>query len=202
MDNDSAEKLMHDGMIKFGKMVTRASVIIEGTIYSVDETNFTCVVTVATVNIDGSDTETNVLNVPLKVLRGSQASFIEIPKVGSDCTLCYRDNNIGRPQLYQVDQCDKILVKIGDSTLQIDANGFVFNGGENDGMVLLQGLLTKINRLEDKLKSHQHGYIPYPGGSPATPVSTTPATSLTPPDNTLNFTDTVQSDLENTKIKQ
>lgn len=130
MDNDSTEKILHDGMIKFGKMMTRASVIIEGTIYSVDETKYTCVVTVATVNSDGSDTKTNVLNVPLKVLRGSQASFIEIPKVGSDCTLCYRDNNIGRPQIYQVDQCDKIIMKIGNSIFYCDSTGFKLNNND------------------------------------------------------------------------
>jgi len=127
MDNDSAEKTLHDGLIKFGKMITKASIIIEGTVYSVDEIKYTCVVTVATVNSDGSNTNTNVLNVPLKVLRGSQASFIEIPKVGSDCTLCYRDNNIGRPQLYQVNECSKIIMKISNSIFYCNSTGFKLN---------------------------------------------------------------------------
>ena len=91
---------------------------------------------------------------------------------------------------------------LNSQTLTADTNGFKFNGGNNDGMVLLQGLLTKINRLEDILKSHKHAYIPYPGGSASTPVLTTPASAATPPDNTLVFTDTVQADLENIKIKQ
>ena len=171
MDNDNTEKILHDGLIKFGKMITKASIIIEGTIFSVDETNFTRIVTVSSVNFDGSDTETNVLNVPLKVLRGSQASFIEIPKVGSDCTLCYRDNNIGRPQLYQVDQCDKILIKIGDNTLQVDSTAWVFNGGTH-GMVKADVLKIQSEKdkaiLDDLLNIINGTPIPEPGsGSPS-----------------------------------
>jgi len=89
-----------------------------------------------------------------------------------------------------------------DTELDIDSDLIKFNGGEQDGMVLINDLLTKINRLEDKLKGHQHGYIPYPGGVAGPPVPTTPATAAAPPDTTLVFTNTTKANLENTKIKQ
>jgi hypothetical protein len=145
MNNESAEKTIHDNFIRWGRSLIRASIVTEGIIISVDESKYTCVVALQSTNSDGSTTNTNVYNVPLKVLVGSQASLIEIPKVNSTCTLCFRDNNIQRPQLYQTDQCDKILVKIDNSTLQIDTNGFVFNGGSH-GMVKADELKTQSEK--------------------------------------------------------
>ena len=203
---DNLEEQIALALIKFGKMFSKASVIVEGIITAVDEVKFTCTVNIKTSN-NGVDIDNPYSSIPLKVLKGSQASIIEIPAVKSACTIVFKDNNIQRPQLYQCDQCDKFLMKIGNAddgfqTLQVSKDGFIYNGGNNNGMVLLMKLLTAINRVEDKLKSHQHGYIPYPGGSAAPAVSTTPAAALIPPDNTLIFTDTAQNDLENTKIKQ
>jgi hypothetical protein len=186
---------------KFIKFFTRYT-IIDGVIENVYPDTFTCDIRIQTHDTP-KDTDTIYTNVPLKVLKGVQASFVEIPTIGTRCEFTFRDGNNHRPQLIMVDQCDKYLIQIANSsTLIVDKDTWIFNGGNNDGMVLLQGLLTKINRLEDKLKNHEHAYIPYPGGSPATPILTTPASAATPPDNTLVFDDTTQEDLENTKIKQ
>ena len=146
MDNE--EKQIIDGFIKWAKNITRGSILFEGNRKSVDETNFTCVITVT-----GNSVSTDILNVPLKVLIGSQASVIEIPTVGSDCTVCYRDNNIQRPQLVNVDKSDKLLIKIGNNpdgyqTLQVTKDGFVFNGGNNGGLVLLQKAVDNLNSIK------------------------------------------------------
>ncbi len=195
MDNDSLEQQFLDGFRQFGNMITRASQLWEAKVKSVDEAKYTCVVTVKT-----GSAETDIYNVPLKVLISTQASFIEIPKIGSICTLLFRHNNERCPQLLHVDECDKILIKVGDSSLKIDSTGFIFNEGEN-GMVLIDKLITKINKIETALKSHQHMYISAAG----TPTPTTP-TAAPPPagtaDTTLVFVNTTQSDIENTKIKQ
>ena len=145
MDNEAAEKIIHDGLIRWGRSLIRASIVTEGVIVSIDETTYTCVVALQTTNPDGSVTNTEINNVPLKVLIGSQASLIEIPKVNTTCTLCFRDNNIQRPQLYQVHECDKILIRIGNTTLQADTNGFVFNGGDK-GMVKADELKTQSEK--------------------------------------------------------
>jgi hypothetical protein len=154
MDNE--EKQIIDGFIKWAKNITKGSILFEGTIKSVDETKFTCVVTVT-----GNSVSTDILNVPLKVLIGSQASVIEIPTIGSDCTVCYRDNNIQRPQLVNVDKSDKLLIKIGNDsdgyqTLQVTKDGFVFNGGNNGGLVILQKAIDNFNSIKtytDTLKT-------------------------------------------------
>lgn len=171
MDNDKSEKIVHDGFIRWGRSLIRASIVTEGKIVSVDETAFTCIVSLQSTNSDGSTTNTNYYDVPLKVLIGSQASLIEIPAVNSDCTLCFRDNNIQRPQLYQIDQCSKILIKIGDKTLQVDTNGFVFNGGST-GMVKADVLKTESEKdkaiLDALLQIITGAPIPEPGlGAPS-----------------------------------
>jgi hypothetical protein len=139
MNDGIAEKMMHDGLIRFGKMMTIGSILIEGNIISIDESKFTCVVGIKT-----GDTVTNYNNVPLKVLIGSQASLIEIPTVGTDCTMCFRDNNIQRPQLMQVNQCDKVIVTIGKSIFYVDETGFKLN---NDTKGLKKTLQDLINEL-------------------------------------------------------
>jgi len=199
MDNDSAEKSIHDGFIQFGKMMTRASMLVEGVVFSVDEVKFTCVVTVNTSNADGSETATKINKVPLKVLQGAQASLIEIPKVGSNCLVCFRDNNIQRCQLFSTDQSDKILVKIGNTTLQADINGWVFNGGSLGGLIKIDSNVTKLNNLENDINALKTAFsswvvVATDGGAALKAITATWfAQQLTP---------TVKADLENTKIKQ
>lgn len=81
------------------------------------------------------------------------------------------------------------------------AKKIVFNGGELGGLVKIEELIKKINQLEDKLKNHQHGYIPYPGGSAGpNPVLTISATGAVPPDVTLQFENTKKEDIEDKNV--
>ena len=195
MSNDSEEKQAQDALLRFGRSMVRASILFEGTIVSVDETNYSCVVAVT-----GNNGEvTNYTNVPLKVVLGYAASYIEIPSVGSDCLLQFRDNNIQRTQLFQVDQCDKIAIQIaGASTLIVDANTWTFNGGNNGGLINIADIVTKLNNLENGLNTfystifntHTHGVVSL-GSQTGVPV----------PTETHTFTPTVRSDIEDTTIK-
>lgn len=135
---------IHDAFLRFGKMVTRASQNFEAVIVDVDTDNFTCTVNNSFNNADGTSQNVYIYNVPLKVLIGSQASLIEIPAVGSDCIVCFKDNNIQRPQLLSVDKCDSVIVAIGKTILNIDTNGFKLN---NDTKGLKKTLQDLINEL-------------------------------------------------------
>lgn len=132
----------------------------DATIVSVDETKFSCIVKVKGVKI---------YDVPLRVLLSNTASFVEIPKVDSNCTLGFLDNNMARPTIIKVDICDKILIKIGESTLSITDGVFLlnagnsslemknneisFNGGSNGGLAVVANLVTKYNALENDLNN-------------------------------------------------
>ena len=164
---------LNTALLRFGKQMTKASIIIDGIIASVDLTKYTCEVTVS-VNMNGEDVDYTYFDIPIKVLKGSQASLIEIPTVGTTCLINFRDNNVQRPQIYQVDKCDKILIQIagdnGTQTLEISADGFVFNEGKQGGMVILQNVVDRLNNLEDdinKLRSafNQWIIIPSDGGA-------------------------------------
>ena len=117
-----------EDMIKLIRRETRAS-IVDGIIDSVDESNYTC-------SVKNPITEKIDYNIPLRVLIGSQSSFIEIPKQGSACVICFRDLNPSRPQLLEVHECSKILSNV---------DSFIFNGGENGGMVLVNKLVDSYN---------------------------------------------------------
>lgn len=73
----------------------------------------------------------------------------------------------------------------------------LINGGENGGLININDLVTKINRLEDKLKDHEHVYNAYP----SIPTLTTPALLFAPPDTTLVFTNTSKSEIEDETVK-
>ena len=183
MDKD-LEYEAQKGLVRVAEKFARPSVLTEGTIFSIDEVNFTCVVLMT----DG----TKVNNVPLKVLIGLQPSIIEIPTIGTDCLLRFKDNNVQRPQLESAHEIDKLLWKIGDQIFQFDANGFNFNNS-NAGMVLLSACLAAINRLETILKTHVHTAISL-GAITSTPQDAT--------ETPITFVNTTRKDLENTKILQ
>lgn len=95
-------------------------------------------------------------------------------------------------------QNSKVIVSFIDQTTVFitkysDIDDIIFFEGKNGGMVLVNSLLEKINRLENKMMSHQHQYITA-AGSPA-PTTPDPATNPT-------FKTTTLKDIENTKIKQ
>ncbi len=71
-------------------------------------------------------------------------------------------------------------------------DNIIFLGGNNGGVPISQSIADKLNVLEDRMTSHQHFYIPYPSGSPASPVATTPDSSSNP-----TITPTDAEDLEN-----
>lgn len=68
--------------------------------------------------------------------------------------------------------------------IEVDCNDIVFNGGNNDGLVLIQQLVTKLNNLENKVNT----------------IITWGAT-VTPPLATPPLMPTTQSEIEDTKIK-
>lgn len=151
-----------------------------GKVTRVDETTFLC-----EIDIEGKSPVGDV-----RLFCGDYNSdakgggIVVIPEVGSQVLVIFFSKTVA----FML-QCSK-------------AKKIVFNGGELGGLVKIEELIKKINQLEDKLKNHQHGYIPYPGGvASPTPVATTPATTAVPPDMTLQFENTKQEEIEDENVK-
>jgi hypothetical protein len=134
MPDESNE--LGDALTSFVKHMVRGHVVYEGTVDSVDETNFVC-----DCDIDG----VTFYAVPLKVLTGSQASVIELPVVGSNVLLTFRDGNIQRPQIIFIDNVDKLLVNCQTSV--------IFNGGNLGGMVKVIPLNEDLNALQNDVNT-------------------------------------------------
>lgn len=163
-------------------------------VISVDQDAKTCRVTDLIAEIDYVDVRLR------SIIDDKDTGIWFIPKVGSFVQVGVINSHIEALVVLTCNEIDKFFLKIGNMSLSMTSNGFVFNEGTK-GMVKITDLVTKINRLEDKLKDHQHAYIPYPGGAPGIPVATTAGTLATPPNNTLIFDNTTVDDLEDTKIK-
>jgi hypothetical protein len=169
------------------KKVTRASVVVDATVISVDETKFTCDVTI---NNSEGETPVTFFDVPLRVLIGSQASVIEIPKLSSKCLICFRDGNINRPQILSIHEALKILV-ICDQ--------IVFNNGTLGGLVKVNDLVNDLNSIKQDINTLKTAFsswvvAPNDGGAALKAAATAWYSQQLQP--------TQPGDLENEKIKQ
>lgn len=125
-----AEGQLGGALIQLIQNMNRANQVTEGVIKDVDEVKYTCTITIW---------ETEFLVVPLRVLIGSNASIVEIPAIGTNCLVCFRDNDINRPQLFSVDQSKRI---------EITASELIkFNGGTLGGLPISSKLVTEINKI-------------------------------------------------------
>lgn len=122
----------------------------------------------------------------------STSKLLVTPKLGSLVTIVDSSGEYRDLQVLRFSDIESI---------KLDAEEIVINQGDNGGLILIEKLVEKINRLESKLKSHQHAYIPYPGGVAGTPVRTAAGNTAVPPDLTLQFGNTQINELENEKIK-
>lgn len=119
---------------------------IDGVIQDVDKNDFTCSVLIPT-------TEAVFYKVPLRVLIGSQSSFIEIPKLKTPCVLTFRDMDQSRPQLLMVHESEEILISSGMSVksegiskMKVTKDSIIFDKGENGGMVKAKELKAQSEK--------------------------------------------------------
>ena len=154
-------------------------------IKDVDTDNYTVTATI--------DDDFELYNVRLKsVVDDVQHSIIQVPKAGSTVIL----GVLNKSDFFvaKISEVESIQMSFkGGLSVVLDSDGVVMNGGDNGGLIMIDKLLAKINRLEDKLKTHQHLYIPYPGGVPGLPVPSTKH-----PGNV--FINTTKKDIEDKKI--
>ncbi len=144
-----------------------------------------------TCDCDPIDGHAKLINVRLNaVVIDSTAGITIKPKQGSEVIV----HQINQKDSYiaQYSEIESIYIEIGTFKIDLNSNAMVFNNGIN-GLVKIDKLIEKINRLESKLKTHQHAYINAGG-------VTTP-TTIIPADTTMVFANTTQTEIEDTKIK-
>lgn len=131
----------------------------DGVVTAVDETKFT-----ATVKVN----EIEFHEVPLRVLISEQASFVEIPKVGTNCVIIFRDANMQRPYILEVHECTKVLLKVGTSVFDATESGFSMVRGSSGLKKTLTDLIDAINAMT----------VTTPSGPSGTPINAVTFTNI------------------------
>lgn len=156
------------------RTLNRAKVMVDGVIEEVND-DFTCDVTINTVPYS---------SVPINILIGSQGDFYMKPLVGSACLIGFRDGSEQRPQIMWVQQAEL----------------FIFNQGNNGGMVLVTDLVSRLNKIENLVNNL---VTQYNGHTHILALSSGTGTAAeTVSQETGTLTPTVRGDIENTKILQ
>lgn len=122
--------------------------------------------------------------------------FLLVPAEGSTVYVSYSTYN--KPFISLFSELSKIVLIVGDSTIEVTADLIKINGGLLGGLVKVQNLTTKLNNLEKfvnnlatKFDTHVHPGVQSGAGSTA--VTATPVAS--------QLTVTNQDDIENKKVK-
>lgn len=121
--------------------------------------------------------------------------FLLIPAVESTVIVAYSKRNV--PYITMFSEITKVLIITGDTTIEVKDGSIKLNDGTFGGLIKIEELINKINRLENKVNSfiekyniHTHTGVQTGGGISGTTPST--ETEIQPV--------TQKSDLENTLI--
>lgn len=137
-----------------------------------------------------------ILDVRINPLENSLNGLRIIPKENTNVIVTF----INKQEAYLAlcDEIESLEIKIGESTLKITDGEVLFNEGNNDGLVKISDLVTKLNNVESDLNNLKAAFTswvvaPTDGGGALKIATATWAASV--------LTQTVQTDLEDTKIK-
>jgi tetrahydromethanopterin S-methyltransferase subunit B len=169
--------------------------VMSGVVRDVDADGGTCDVELS-VDDEGQATPGIITNVVTDNMEG----LTMVPVIGSQVWVAEIDGP-GKWGLVKCSELQTVVVKIGDTAeLEVTSGVVVLNGGENGGLVKVQELVDKINRLESKVNglvtkynAHTHLYNPGPG---------TPVVTATPPVTETAITPvTTVANIENPNVK-
>lgn len=163
--------------------------IYSGQVSAVDENE-------TTIDVQIND-ELTIFGVRLKCVIDNTEGMYIIPAMNSYVVICQIDGGQDY-NLIQASKIDKLLLKIGNTTLEITSTGIVFNGGSLDGLVKVNSLVSKMNAIEIKLNTILN--VLKTISIPLAPSGTYPFAPLFAA--IASLSNTVKNDLENPKIKQ
>lgn len=130
-----------------------------GTVSSVDKENGTCEVV-----RDGQPTLHDVrLNA---VIDSFESQFTVYPSVGS-YVVCLMMGDASTYIVLSTTHIDEVLIKAGQSKVQVTQTDILFNEGVLGGLVKLNELTTALNRFVVLYNTHTH---PCPAGTTDTPA--------------------------------
>jgi hypothetical protein len=139
------------------------------------------------------------IRVPLLALNAGAAMLKVLPKEGSTALILYANGRVEKPIFVGFTEVDEINVSVGESTVKITDGLIEFNGGENKGMVLVESITDRLNKIEDdinSLKTAMTSWTPVPQDGGAALKGATASWA------SQRLVNTQVSDIENDKITQ
>lgn len=118
--------------------------------------DFTC-------DVESLLTDADLPGVRLKADSASDEGIIIKPAVDSYVLVVYLTPTDAFVAM--ADQIDEIWVKISDTTVKINKDEIVINGGDNKGLVKVEKLVERLNNVEDdvnNLKTVFSSWVPVP----------------------------------------
>jgi hypothetical protein len=103
--------------------------------------------------------------------------FVIYPKLDSTVICSVLHNEPTEAYVSQFSEIEEVEVAYNGYELLIGKDGIAMNSGIFGGLVKVQALTEKINRLEQRLNTHQHTYVSASGAPAVTtpdPASNTP----------------------------
>ncbi len=198
--------------------VIRGSVPVQGElarVKSVNKDEMECTVTL----ISNEDLEIEEVNLKA-VIDGTQNGFIRIPKADSVVLISPIENTDGDHYVVMYSDIDEILFVQNDkeilniddegnilflndaeagSALRVESSGnVIFHEGENNGLIIIQNLVDKLNNIENKLNDLINDYTTHNHAHPQGPTT---AFFPPPPPIISALVETQVADLENDKVK-
>lgn len=107
-----------------------------------------------TVDCTPIDEGAQILAVNLQANQENNTGIIAFPKVGSFVVIGFLNQAAAVVLLY--DEIEKIEIAIGNTSLKINKDGVVINGGGYGGLVKIEKLTDKINAFIDAFNNHTH----------------------------------------------
>jgi hypothetical protein len=160
---------------------------------SVNLSTYTC--SVQLTHMDDGDTP--LANVMLGAVADNGNGVLCIPADGSNVIVASVDGP-GEYFLVQCSNLAKVVVTIGNTICQADAQGIVLNGGANGGIPITQHLVQRLNTIEQDLNTLKTAFknwvvTPNDGGAALKAIAATWMAN--------NLTQTQGSDIEDVKVK-
>lgn len=120
--------------------------IAYGIVTSVDKDVCTC-----TLKRDG---ETELPNVKLRsVVDDSEYKCVQFPAIDSAVLYALIEADETNAFVLSISELESIYINVKDTTILIDQDGVVINGGENLGIIKIEKLEEKLNSLVDEINA-------------------------------------------------
>ena len=167
-----------------------SDLVFPATVKSIDED--ACTIDVVTA--EGMD----IFEVKLRAVKTEKYGCVVFPKKDTTVQIC-RISDDNDFLMLHADEVEKIYWKIEDMTKEVTKDGFIYNGGDNDGIVKVNPLTDDINSIKDDINMLKNIFktawivAPQDGGAALKAAAASWAAQ--------QLQQTNKSDLENTKIK-